>query len=345
VEELVKKYWIFIVDDNTWPEHLKAGVAAVNEPPAEYQKQSAIAETIGVRPGDYIFFNIRVSEAHPPQIVGLFEATTEPYYDPNPLYNGARFIGVREPYLNPYRVGFKQVVNLPVPINVDEIWYLKERGLIWSIQHSRGDAVGTHACTTISLHEGRLIEKMLKARNPIIGKLHPTPNPPSSRRQLPINTSLDREGNLHYEHALKALIVKDLAKGLHKEILGDYDDYIPNLPTGARKEVDVLLLKYNEQDVIWYEILELKKAVFNMDGLQELLKYEKWFIQTRALSPLQVHPIAIAYKFDVKVKEYAKRRNIEDKPLRLIKYRYDPSKDKLILEEEGEDYSSIEKFI
>jgi predicted RNA-binding protein len=256
----LRKYWIFIVDDNTWPEHLKAGVAAINEPPKEKQKQSAIAEIIGVKPGDNIFFNKRVSEDHPPQIIGLFEATTEPYYDPRPLYEDAKFIGVKEPYLNPYRVGFKQVVNFQHPINVDEIWYLKEKGLIWSIQHSRGDAVGIHACITVSLHEGRLIEKMLMARNPVIGKLQPLNNPPLQRQPLPISRKTDEYGNLHYEDALKAFLIRDLARGLHKDVLGDYDDYIPNLPTGARKEIDVALLKYSDQDIIWYEIARAMKT-------------------------------------------------------------------------------------
>lgn len=331
---MVKKYWIFIVDDNTWPEHLKAGVAAINEPPTEHQRLSAIAEIIGVRREDYILFNLRVGETHPPQIFGLYEATTEPYYDPNPLYSGARFIGVSAPYLNPYRVGFRQVVNYESPINVDEIWYLKDRGLIWSIQHSRGDAVGVHACTTISIHEGRLIEKMLKAKNPVIKQPQPMPPPPSTRKPLSVNTNLDPSGSLHYENALKAILIRDVSKGFHKDILGDYDDYIPNLPTGARKEIDVVLLKYNESDVVWYEILELKKDVFDMSGLQELTKYEKWFIQTRALSPLQVHPVAIAFDFDLQVKEYVRRRReYEERPMRLIKYRYDSSKAGLVLQE------------
>jgi hypothetical protein len=90
-----KKYWIFVVDDNASPEHLKAGVAAINEPSSEQQRQSAIAEIIGIRPGDYILFNLRVSAAHPPQILGLYGATTKPYYDPKPLYPGAVFVGVK----------------------------------------------------------------------------------------------------------------------------------------------------------------------------------------------------------------------------------------------------------
>jgi hypothetical protein len=206
--------------------------------------------------------------------------------------------------------------------------------LVWSIQHSRGNAVGVHACTTITIHEGKLIEKMLKANNPIIAQPQPSPALSSTRRPLQINTTLNASGCLRYEHALKALLIRDVAKGLHRNVLGDYDDYIPNLLTSARKEIDLVLLKYDESNIIWYEIIELKKEMFDMDGLHELTNYEKWFIQTRVLSPIQVHPIAIAFDFDAKVKEYVKKRSeYKDRPLRLIKYRYYPLKDELVLQE------------
>jgi hypothetical protein len=322
---LCKKYWIFVVDDYTWPEHQKASIAAINKPPTEAGRQSAIAEIIGVRPGDYIFFNIRVSEDHPPQIIGLYEATTEPYYDPAPLFDGAKYIGENLPYNLPYRVAFKQVINFPEPIDVDEIWRLKDRGLIWSIQQSRGDAVGVHACTCITKFEGELILKLLEANNPVKGTLKTSPPPPplSQRQPLPINLSTDPKGNLHYEHALKALILKGLAHGKFKEILGDYDDYVPNMPTGARKEIDILLLKYSETNVIWYQILELKKDSFSMKEMERLIEYENWFRQTRALSPIQVHPVAIAYDFE-NVKNYVKRRTDYNKRrIRLLRYQYD----------------------
>jgi hypothetical protein len=52
-----RAFW-FVVDPNTWPEHLKAGVAAINDPhinPSTQsfaQRQAAMAELAGIRPGD-----------------------------------------------------------------------------------------------------------------------------------------------------------------------------------------------------------------------------------------------------------------------------------------------------
>jgi hypothetical protein len=309
------------VDDNTWPEHLKVGIAAINKPLKVHQQQSAIAELIGVRPGDLIFFNLRASETHPPQILGLYEVTTNPYYDPNPIFPGAKFVGVTAKYLNPYRVGFKQVINFPRPLDMDQIWLLKERGLIWSIQQSRGDAIGVHACISITIPEGKAILRMLEAANPVKGPLIHMPPPPSKLSPLPVELQTDPGGNLHYEGALRALLVKDLADGKFKDILGDYDDFIPYFLTSARYEIDVLLLKYDGDDIIWYGILEAKANKFTNKDMNRLLDYENWFIRTRAISPIQVHPIALAYDHQPILDYVKRRREYNKKGVKLIQYR------------------------
>jgi predicted RNA-binding protein len=327
----MKKYWIFVVNDNTWPEHLKAGVAAINIPPEEKQRQAAIAEIIGIKPGDYIFFNLRVSDLHPPQLLGLYEATSHPYYDTSPLFPQAQFVKENLPY----RVGFKQLINFEKPLNISEIWYLKERGLIWTLQQTRGDAVGVHACISLAKQEGELITKLLEAVN--LKRKPPTnifPQVPTQPNPLPINLTVDVDGNLHYEDALKALIIKSLKNERLKEIFGDYDDFIPNVPTGARMEIDILLLKYANNEIIWYEILEIKAKTFSYKHLQRLIDYEKWFIKTRALTPIQIHPIAIAYDFDDKVKEYAKKReSYGEEPIKLVKYNFNSSTQELTFSE------------
>jgi predicted RNA-binding protein len=327
----MRKYWIFVVDDNTWLEHQKAGIAAINEPDTESGKQSAIAEIIGVKPGDYILFNLRVSAQHPPQIIGLYEATSEPYYDSSPLFPGAQF--VREKL--PYRIGFKQVINFKNPLDFDEIWYLKERGILWTLQQTRGAAVGIHASISLTRLEGEMIVKLLEMNNPKKGTLVSiTPQIPTKLSPLPINLTVDSDGNLHYEHSLKALLIKGLKNGEYKEIFGDYDDFIPNVPTGSRKEIDILLIKYDNHDIIWYEIVELKSITFTINELQRLIDYEKWLIKMRALTPLQVHSIAVAYKFDDEVKTFVRKRlDYKERPIRLIEYRFDSSSNKLLLSE------------
>ena len=98
------RFRIFIVNDETWKEHNKVGIAAINEP----------------------------------QLIGIFKATSTPYFDNSPLFPSAIHVSKDLPF----RVEFEQLYNLLSPINIDEIWELKEKGKIWTLQQTRGDAVG-----------------------------------------------------------------------------------------------------------------------------------------------------------------------------------------------------------
>ena len=325
----IRKYWIFIVDDRTFPEHLHAGIASINRPKQIHQQQSAIAEIIGVRPGDYIFFNLRASKGRPPLLYGLYEATSTPYYDESPLYKEAQYVG-KPGYAGglPYRVGFKHIINFPKPIRIDEIWYLRESGHIWTLHFSRGDAVGVHACVSVSKPEGELLVKMLEAINLGLVERPKVTQSLLPEERVPIINMLDlrtdKLGQLHYEASLKALLINGLADGMYKDVFGYYDDFIPNLPTGTRKELDIVLLKYCDDSIVWYELLELTAGTFDMEHLKRLYDYEEWFLRGRkVLAPLQVHPVGIAYDFNDDVIKNAKARFKEGKNIKLIRYRFD----------------------
>jgi len=334
----MRKYRIFVVNDDTWEEHSRVGIAAINDPLATHPqnrnanaaRQSAIAEISGIRPGDIFFFNRMLSQSHPPEILGVFEALSKPYFDPNPLFPGAKFVDRSLPF----RIKFKCIHNFKNPINIEEIWALRDERKIWTLQQSRGDAVGVHACVGITRMEGKLIERLLKVNNvfeghqPVYQTTRPTQSP------LPVDLQTKADGSLHYESALKAAFLENLADGKHTEIFGDYDDFIPNVPTGARQEVDILLLKYDEEDILWYQILELKRDKFTMQELQKLIIYEKWIIRSRAENPLQVYPVALAYDFNSEVVEFVRRReDYKERSIRLIKYHFDKKTNSLSLEE------------
>jgi len=333
------KYRIFIVDDNTWEEHLKVGVAAINDPVfthpnnrnANSSRQSAMAEISGIRAEDILFFNRMGSASHPPEILGLYKAKSSPYFDNQPLYPGARHVKDNLPF----RVEFDCLLNCPNPINIDEIWALKEEGKIWTIQQSRGDAVGVHACIGITRMEGKLLEKLLKTNNIVFNSPANFTRAQINKTPLPLDLRTDRKGNLHYEAVLLALLLEDFANGKHRDIFGDYDDFVPFVPMSSRKEIDILLLKYDEDDILWYQILELKADSFTMLELQRLIDYEKWLSRTRAKNALQVYSIALAFNFDDQVKRFVRgRQQYKDRPIRLIKYSWDSNTFSLTLSEE-----------
>lgn len=329
------RHLIFIVNDETWGEHNKVGIAAINDPltthpdnrNANAARQSAISEISGIRPGDIIYFNRMVSKNHPPELIGIFKVTSEPYFDPNLLYPSAIYVNQRLPF----RVEFECLHHFKKSINIDELWMLKDKGIIWTLQQSRGDAVGVHACVGITKIEAKHIENLLIANN--LTEDEPI-NFSEERQQvgltninsqgLPIDLNEDKYGQLHYEAALETLLLEDFADGKHKEIFGDYNEFIPYVPTGARKEIDILLLKYDNNEIIWYQILELKPSTFTMKELQRLIDYEKWFIETKAKSPIQVHPVGIATKFNEEVIDFVNgREKYRERPIRLIKYSFD----------------------
>lgn len=334
----MRKFRIFIVNDDTWEEHNRVGIAAINDPLTTHPKnknanaarQSAIAEISGIRPGDILFFNRMVSEKHRPEILGVFEATSKPYFDPKPLFQGARYVHETLPF----RVEFRCLHNFINPVNIEEIWALRDKGRIWTLQQSRGDAVGVHACVGITKIEAKLIERLLKVNNIIEGAKINYQKPIINKKSLPADFRTDKEGMLHYEAVLSRMLLEDLADEKHKEIFGDYDDFIPYVPTGARKEIDILLLKYNGDDILWYQILELKQDKFTMQELQKLITYEKWIIRNRAENPLQVYPVALTSEFNEKVINFVRRReDYKERPIRLVKYHFDKETKSIKLEE------------
>jgi len=100
-----------------------------------------------------------------------------------------------------------------------------------------------------------------------------------------------------------------------------HDDFIPFFLTPAKYEIDVLILKYNGNDIIWYDIIELKANQFTEKDMKRLLDYENWFIRTRAISPIQVHSIALAYDHSTILNYARKKRDYDNRGVKLIEYR------------------------
>ncbi len=217
-------------------------------------------------------------------------------------------------------------------MNLDQLWGLKEQGKIWTIQQSRGDVLGRHACNSIATDEAREITKILMANNPIISsnkKYEKTRTDVGLKRirkkKLPLDLLESAQGRLHYEASAQALILEGLADGKYKDIFGDYDEFIPFVSTGAQTEIDLLLLKNFEGDIVWFQVVELKGSTFSMAELQRLIDYEKWIIQTRAQSPLQVHPIGVGANFSEDVKSFVRERTrYRDRAIRLLEYTFSP---------------------
>jgi hypothetical protein len=340
---------VFFVNDASWAEHNRVGIAAINDPglagapQANSGRQKAIAEMAGISPVDRIFFRLGKSAGHPPQIVGVFTATSEPYFDANPLFPGAQKVDQRLPL----RVEFDCLRNYPNPVDIEHLWLSKERGSLWTIQQARGDVIGRHACVSITTEEADLIVRLLEANNPIIAA---PPNYGAQRvavglvninkNSVPIEFTENSRprnptpGRLHYEASLESILMEELCCGLHHGLFGNFTEVIPFVSTGAQTELDVLLSKYDGGGkLLWHQVVELKAHTFSEEEFRKVIDYEKWILNTRCENVLQVHSVGIGYDFADEVIAFVQnRKKYQDRPIRLITYRYEAATRRLSLE-------------
>ena len=71
-----------------------------------------------------------------------------------------------------------------------------------------------------------------------------------------------------------------------------------------------------------YDILELKRDIFDEKALSQLINYETWFLQNKASGDQKmIRSTAIARSFSQEVIGYVKmRKRIENKPIKLVEY-------------------------
>ena len=327
------QYFLFTVTLRTWEEHFATGIAAINDPGHDSsnrqgiaQRQGAMCELIGISPNDLLFFYVQEER----KIKGLYAANSEPFFDDNPLVANPCIIDRKFAF----RIEFVQKINFTNEIAMDEIWNLKDKGMFWSLQQQRGDAVGRHACISLTKKDGDHLLEMFYQRNPINS---PRQNiTVRAHKNSPLSFNFNYNGDcLHYEKALQGILLSDLKQGRHKEILGDYDYYVPFFPTSSQKEIDILLIKHSPNgEVVWYTILELKGNAFTKEELDKLMVYESWTINAMVNGNTRmVHSIGIANSFNQDVKDYINvRLNYVNKKIRLIKYSFDPTTNSVTLQ-------------
>ncbi len=81
--------------------------------------------------------------------------------------------------------------------------------------------------------------------------------------------------------------------------------------------------------------MELKTGKISEEDLNQIIKYENWIVRKLADGdPEMVQSILVGFGFDERVLEYwTKRKAIEEKTVRLIKYKVNSQKNDLVLEE------------
>jgi hypothetical protein len=127
--------------------------------------------------------------------------------------------------------------------------------------------------------------------------------------------------------------MQELCSGLHRNLFGEFTEVIPFVSTGAQTELDILLSKHDGGQLLWHQVVELKAHTFSEDELRKVIDYEKWITNTRCENVLQAHSVGIGYDFADDVIAFVEnRRKYKDRPIRLIRYRYETMTRRIRLE-------------
>lgn len=303
------------------------GIHSTGSQKSKQMNSEVIAGFAGIKPGDFVFFYVKNIGFY-----GLWRVTTPPYYDNERIWNDPAQIF-------PYRICIEPVVrDFSRPAVLSDILDLRDKGRIWTFDLATFTKKSHHPITT---DEGKELIRLLLRNNPIYKSVKPIRNPyqPKKYIALPIDLEMDKKGRLIYEGYLSAWFMKAFANGRLKEIIGDYSDFINFVPTSFNKIMDLFLTHITNVDGVdilhKFSCIELKTGQVTEEDLNQIIMYENWLIRKLAQGDSEmVQSILVGFDFDEKVIAYRdKRKSVEEKIVRLIRYKVKEDKSDLVLSE------------
>ncbi len=318
---------IFLASKENFEKCLEYGVYGGISHSFERTNSEIISGFEAIRPGDFIFFYVRNIG-----IYGLWKATSRPFFDEE------RNVWGRKDQLYPYRVCFEPSIReFRKPIALSDILDLRDKGKIWTFDLGTFTKKSHQPITT---EEGKELIRLLLRNNPIFYSLRQITNPFLAREEaLPLKLETDSKGRIRIEGYLNDWFMRSFAEGKLKSIIGEYYDFLNYVPTSFNTVMDVFLTHVTSVDGVNvlhnFTCIELKTGICTEDNLNQIIKYENWLVRKLASGDNEmVQSILVGFDFDDKVLEYVqKRRLIEEKTVRLIKYRVNGEQNDLILTE------------
>ncbi len=317
---------IFLVSQENFKNCLEFGLYGGASQPLERINAEVIASFEAIKPGDFIFFYVRNIG-----IYGLWKATSFPFFDESNVWNDKK-----QKY--PYRVCFEPSIrHFPRPIDLSDVLDLQDKGKIWTFDLG---AMRLKNHNPITTEEGKELIRLLLRNNPIFSSIESIPKPYQKKdTELPLSLVTDSKGRIRYEGYLNAWFMRNFALGKMKEIIGEYADFLNYVPTSFNKVMDIFLTHVTSVDGVEilhnFTCIELKTNICLEENLNQIIKYENWLVRKLASGDNEmVQSILVGYDFHDKVMEYVlKRKLIEEKVVRLLKYRVDTVQNDITLAE------------
>lgn len=257
----------------------------------------------------------------------------EPFYDTSVIWKGLKNYN--------YRFHFTPIIRQFLkPVVLSDILELRDKGKIWTFDLGSLTKKNQY---TITANEGKEIIRLLLRNNtvflPVKNTLSSKPQGEEIARKIHLTLTCDAKGRLKYEGVLNAWFMKCFSEGKLKDLVGDYQDFLNYVPTSFNKVMDIFLAHVTHIDSLEilhkFTCIELKTDIVTEENLRQIIKYENWLIRKLADGDSEmVQSILVGFSFDKAVLEYReKRKIIEEKPVRLIKYKVDKKRNDILLEE------------
>lgn len=275
---------IFLVDETNFNICRKRGIAGIFNNENAKSDEAIISHMMLLKKGDPILFYIckgkeRGKESKK-ELHGVWKVASEPFYDTTEIWPKS---STGQVY--PYRVRIEEMENamFEVPLKLSDVHRLRDTGQIWTFSLMRNFASVNAVFSMTNQEYDAIFDEFIKL-NPGGGRAHFLTEPYLARTSPLTNFIRYKNGELQYEYSLMALIAQGLVKQSFQSVLQNYSDYSLYVPTNWGKEIDLLLLHSHPQKpsvISSYDIVEVKRDRFGEDGLEQLLNYESWFVNTR----------------------------------------------------------------
>lgn len=311
---------IFVTSPESFEICKQRGLCADGEHTHERTNAEILARFESLQRGDFIFIYVTGIQG----IFGLWKAANKPFYDNTPVW---RF----DDKTYPYRICIEPYIReFPKPVAMSDIYDLMDKGKIWTFELGKfGKSRNHHIITT---EESKEIIRLLLRNNPIYKPVPSVPNPyPYRNNPLPSKIETDEKGILKFEGYLSAWLMRMFANGALKDLLGEYLDCLNYVPTSFNKEMDFFLTHVTKVDGLEilhkYTVMELKRDIADESDLAQLIRYENWIVRKLADGDSEmVQSILVGFDFKEGVISYVqKRKELEQKTVRLFKYSVNPS--------------------
>jgi len=320
-------YHILLANEENFKVCITKGVYGLIKSKEERINAEVISCIIGVRPGDFIFFYVENVGLY-----GLWKVTTSAFYDEEQIWGDSN-----QKY--PFRFCFEPAIRkFPKPVSLNDILDLRDKGKIWTFDLG---SLTKKNLNTITLDESKEIIRLLLRNNPVFIAPEKIKDPYKPRKTEFIQLSLDcdTQGKIKYEGFLNAWFMQSFSEGKLKDLIGDYKDFINYVPTSFNKVMDLFLTHVTSIDSVEilhkFTCIELKTDIVTEENLTQIIRYENWLIRKLANGDAEmVQSILVGFDFDKTVLNYcSKRKFIEEKSVRLIKYCVNKKNNEILLSE------------